>query len=30
VQGELRPIRTRRDLDAKGMAQIKGNIINND
>ena len=29
LQGELRPIRTRRDLDANGVAQIKGNIINN-
>ncbi|MDB5980610.1 MAG: mitomycin antibiotic biosynthesis protein [Pseudomonas sp.] len=28
LQGELRPIRTRRDLDAKGVAHIKGNIIN--
>lgn len=29
ISGELRPIRTRRDLDAKGVAQIRGNIINN-
>ncbi|AUG42514.1 mitomycin antibiotic biosynthesis protein [Pseudomonas chlororaphis] len=29
IQGELQPIRTRRDLNAKGIAQIKGNIINN-
>jgi len=28
IDGELRPIRTRRDLDAKGVAQIKGNTIN--
>ncbi len=28
IKGELRPIRTRRDLDAKGIAQVKGNIIN--
>lgn len=29
IDGELKPIRTRRDLDAKGVAQIRGNIINN-
>lgn len=28
LQGELRPMRTRRDLDEKGVAQLKGNIIN--
>ncbi|KQV13870.1 mitomycin antibiotic biosynthesis protein [Pseudomonas sp. Root329] len=28
IQGEIRPARTRRDLDAKGIAQVKGNIIN--
>ncbi len=30
IQGELRPIRTRRDLDEKGVAQVRGNIINKD
>jgi hypothetical protein len=28
IKGELTPIRTRRDLDEKGVAQIRGNIIN--
>jgi Phytanoyl-CoA dioxygenase (PhyH) len=28
ISGELKPIRTRRDLNAKGVAQIRGNIIN--
>jgi hypothetical protein len=30
IKGELKPIRTRRDLDDKGVAQIRGNIINKD
>lgn len=29
INGELRPIRTRKDLDTDGVAVIKGNIINN-
>lgn len=28
ISGELKPIRPRRDLNAKGVAQIKGNKIN--
>jgi hypothetical protein len=28
LQGDLKPVRTRRDLDDKGAAQIRGNIIN--
>lgn len=28
IDGELRPIRTRRDLDDKGVARIRGNVIN--
>ena len=30
INGELRPLRTRRDLNEKGVAQIRGNIINKD
>lgn len=28
IQGELKPLRTRRDLDEKGFAILRGNIIN--
>ncbi len=28
IEGDIRPLKTRRDLDERGVAQIKGNIIN--
>jgi hypothetical protein len=30
ISGKLRSVKTRSDLDAKGMALIRGNIINKD